>query len=299
MVYTVTFNPSLDYILNTEKLSIGVVNRSSSEYYECGGKGINVSRMLTNLGVRNTALGFVGGFVGDEIIRSLNALNVKNDFIKTNGNSRINVKLRHGEDTEVNALGPLVETAHVDSLTEKIKNMHSGDFLVLSGSVQQNVTSEIYGKLCRIANESGVKTVVDATGKLLLGALPEKPFLIKPNKYELEEIFGVNIVSDDDLIKYAKKLQEYGAQNVLVSLGSDGALLVDENGETHFMSAPQIKPVYTVGSGDSMVAGFIYGYMKKSSFEDALRWGTACGSATASSASIATKTDVNKIYNLL
>lgn len=298
MIYTVTFNPALDYILELDKLEIGKIQKSKTELILPGGKGINVSTVLTNLEVDNIALGYKAGFVGAEIERLLRNMNVKTDFIDLEeGNSRINVKVSAEEETAINTNGPKISESKILELLEKLKNLTENDFLVLSGSIPSSIKDDIYEKICRIVKKQNVKIVVDATKNLLVQALKYNPFLIKPNNEELGEIFGVEIHTKEDAYVYGKKLKEMGAQNVLVSMGKIGAVLIDEVGKEHFLKSPEGKRVNTVGSGDSMVAGFIAGFLKYNNYEDALKMGVSAGSASALSKYLATKEEVYNLFN--
>ena len=296
MIYTVTFNPALDYILELDKLEIGKIQKSKTELILPGGKGINVSTVLTNLEIDNIALGYKAGFVGAELERLLRNMNVKTDFIDLEeGNSRINVKISGEEETAINTNGPQISENKILELLEKLKTLNESDYLVLSGSIPSSIKDDIYEKICRIVKKQNVKIVVDATKNLLVQALKYNPFLIKPNNEELGEIFGVEIHTKEDAYVYGKKLKEMGAQNVLVSMGKIGAALIDEAGQEYFIKSPEGKRVNTVGSGDSMVAGFIAGCEKKG-YEYALKLGTAAGGATAFSDGLAKK---DLIYSLL
>ena len=298
MIYTVTFNPALDYILELDKLEIGKIQKSKTELILPGGKGINVSTVLTNLEVDNIALGYKAGFVGAEIERLLRNMNVKTDFIDLEeGNSRINVKVSAEEETAINTNGPKISESKILELLEKLKNLTENDFLVLSGSIPSSIKDDIYEKICGIVREQNVRIVVDATKNLLVQALKYNPFLIKPNNEELGEIFGVEIHTKEDAYVYGKKLKELGAQNVLVSMGKIGAVLIDEVGKEHFLKSPEGKRVNTVGSGDSMVAGFIAGFLKYNNYEDALKMGVSAGSASALSKYLATKEEVYNLFN--
>ena len=298
MIYTVTFNPALDYILELDKLEIGKIQKSKTELILPGGKGINVSTVLTNLEVDNIALGYKAGFVGAEIERLLRNMNVKTDFIDLEeGNSRINVKVSAEEETAINTNGPKISESKILELLEKLKNLTENDFLVLSGSIPSSIKDDIYEKICGIVREQNVRIVVDATKNLLVQALKYNPFLIKPNNEELGEIFGVEIHTKEDAYVYGKKLKEMGAQNVLVSMGKIGAALIDEVGKEHFLKSPEGKRVNTVGSGDSMVAGFIAGFLKYNNYEDALKMGVSAGSASALSKYLATKEEVYNLFN--
>lgn len=298
MIYTVTFNPALDYILELDKLEIGKIQKSKTELILPGGKGINVSTVLTNLEIDNIALGYKAGFVGAEIERLLRNMNVKTDFIDLEeGNSRINIKVSAEEETAINTNGPKISESKILELLEKLKNLTENDFLVLSGSIPSSIKDDIYEKICGIVREQNVRIVVDATKNLLVQALKYNPFLIKPNNEELGEIFGVEIHTKEDAYVYGKKLKEMGAQNVLVSMGKIGAVLIDEVGKEHFLKSPEGKRVNTVGSGDSMVAGFIAGFLKYNNYNDALRMGVSSGSASALSKYLATKEEVYNLFN--
>lgn len=298
MIYTVTFNPALDYILELDKLEIGKIQKSKTELILPGGKGINVSTVLTNLEIDNIALGYKAGFVGAELERLLRNMNVKTDFIDLEeGNSRINVKISGEEETAINTNGPKISENKILELLEKLKTLNENDYLVLSGSIPSSIKDDIYEKICGIVKKQNVKIVVDATKNLLVQALKYNPFLIKPNNEELGEIFGVEIHTKEDAYVYGKKLKEMGAQNVLVSMGKIGAVLIDEVGKEHFLKSPEGKRVNTVGSGDSMVAGFIAGFLKYNNYEDALKMGVSAGSASALSKYLATKEEVYNLFN--
>ena len=290
MIYTVTLNPSIDYVINLEHLNTGHVNRVNSEHVYPGGKGINVSRILKNLGHDNIATGFVSNFTGDFITNSLSDLNVKSDFIKLdNGFTRINVKIKSDEETEINGGGPHISDEKLRELFDKLSKLKEEDILVLAGSIPSTLKEDLYEKIMEQVKVNNVKVVVDATKKLLLNVLKYNPFLIKPNNHELEEIFNVKLESIDDMITYGKKLQEMGARNVLISRGKDGALLMTENKEVFISNVPKGSVVNSVGAGDSMVAGFISGYINSNSYEEALKLGAASGSATAFSSDLAKK----------
>lgn len=298
MIYTVTFNPALDYILELDKLEIGKIQKSKTELILPGGKGINVSTVLTNLEIDNIALGYKAGFVGAELERLLRNMNVKTDFIDLEeGNSRINVKISGEEETAINTNGPKISENKILELLEKLKTLNENDYLVLSGSIPSSIKDDIYEKICRIVKKQNVKIVVDATKNLLVQALKYNPFLIKPNNEELGEIFGVEIHTKEDAYVYGKKLKEKGAKNVLVSMGKIGAALIDEAGQEYFIKSPEGKRVNTVGSGDSMVAGFIAGFLKYNNYNDALRMGVSAGSASALSKYLATKEEVYNLFN--
>ena len=299
MIYTVTFNPSLDYIVEVEKFRTGCVNRTSKEYMLPGGKGINVSIVLSNLGIENVALGFTAGFVGKEIENKLhNEFNLKTNFINVEqGCSRINFKMKSDDETEVNGMGPVVDDNHVLKLKEQLAMLNKEDILILSGSIPKSLDNSIYAELMSNISDKGVDVVVDATGELLLKTLEYKPFLIKPNNHELEEMFHVKLFNKDDVVYYAKELQKKGARNVLISMAKDGAILVCEDGETYISAAPKGIVKNSVGAGDSMVAGFVAGYSKTKDYEYALRLGICTGSASAFSNDLATKEEVEELMN--
>ena len=299
MIYTVTFNPSLDYIVEVNGFKEGKVNRTSKEYMLPGGKGINVSIVLNNLGIDNTSLGFIAGFTGKEIENRLNnEFNLKTDFIDVeNGYSRINFKMKSEKETEVNGSGPNVETKHVLKLLEKLNELKKDDILVLSGSIPKSLDSSIYATIMKFLYQNEVSVVVDATGDLLLNTLESSPFLIKPNNHELEEMFHVKLSSKEDVLYYAKRLQEMGARNVLISMAKDGAILVCEDKKVYESSAPSGVVQNSVGAGDSMVAGFVAGYTLTKDYEYALKLGICTGSASAFSKDLATKKEVEKLMN--
>ena len=297
MIYTVTLNPSIDYVINLKSLNIGQINRVNSENVYPGGKGINVSRVLKTLGYDNVATGFISGFTGDFIINSLCELGVKSDFIKLdNGFTRINVKIKSNEETEINGGGPHISDEKLKELFDKLSDLKEDDILILAGSIPSTLSDDLYEKIIKHVENNKVKVVVDATKNLLLNVLKYNPFLIKPNNHELEEIFNVKLDNLNDIITYAKKLQEMGARNVLVSMGKDGALLITENGQVLISNAPNGRVINSVGAGDSMVAGFICGYLNSNSYEEALKLGSASGSATAFSSDLAKK---ELIYELI
>ena len=297
MIYTVTLNPSIDYVIKMDHLNTGHVNRVNSENVYPGGKGINVSRILKTLGKDNVATGFISGFTGDFIEKSLHDLKVSSDFIKLeNGFTRINVKVKSDEETEINGQGPHISEEKLQELFDKLARLNKGDILVLAGSIPSTLDESLYEKIMVKVKEIGIKVVVDATKNLLLNVLKFNPFLIKPNNHELEEIFDVKLYNMDDIATYAKKLQDMGARNVLVSMGKDGALLLTEDEDIYVSSAPKGNVINSVGAGDSMVAGFICGYVNTNSYEEALKLGAASGSATAFSSDLAER---ELIYKLL
>ncbi|MGN1051103.1 MAG: 1-phosphofructokinase [Acutalibacteraceae bacterium] len=297
MIYTVTFNPAIDYVVLLDKFNFGEVNRTTREYMNFGGKGINVSIMLSHLGIENVSLGFVAGFTGTAIETGLREKGIKTDFVHLKeGNTRINVKIKGNVESEINAQGPAILEEDIEKLFKKLDLLKSGDTLILAGSIPSSLPEDIYEKILSRLENKNIRFVVDATKDLLVNVLKYKPFLIKPNNHELEEIFGVKLTTVESIAKYAKKLQEMGAKNVLISMAKDGALLVDESGNIHQINAPKGKTVNSVGAGDSMVAGFVAGYLEKHDYLYALKLGTASGSASAFSEYIATKEEV---YNLL
>lgn len=296
MIYTVTLNSSIDYIVRLESLVTGITNRTTSEEYYFGGKGINVSCVLAELDLESTAFGFVAGFTGEAIEKGIRNDKIITDFIKLEkGISRINIKIKAGEETEINCQGPHIEESELERLLNKVDRIKDGDTLVIAGNVPNTMPDDVYERILERIKGKKVRIVVDATKKLLLNSLKYKPFLIKPNRQELSEIFETEISTEADIEKYAKELQKMGAQNVLISLGGDGAMLIDEFGEKHKQGVLKEKVVNTVGSGDSMVAGFIAGYEKEHSYPYALKLGSACGNATAFLSGLATKEKINEL----
>ena len=293
MIYTVTFNPSLDYVIQVDDLTLGNVNRTTKEAVFPGGKGVNVSVMLSNLGISSTALGFIAGFTGEQLKKMLTEFGCDTDFIELKeGLTRINVKINSNEESEINGQGPDISNAAIEQLFEKLQNLKEGDILVLAGSIPNTIPENIYEIIMEKLQEKGIRVVVDATKDLLLNVLKYHPFLIKPNNHELGEMFGVTLNSDEEIITYAKKLQEKGAENVLVSMAGDGAILITEDGAIYKGLPPKGKVVNSVGAGDSMVAGFLTGFLNTGDYEKAFRLGIATGSATAFLAWLATKEDV-------
>ncbi|MEE3480993.1 MAG: 1-phosphofructokinase [Lachnospiraceae bacterium] len=294
MIYTVTFNPSLDYIVSVEHFETGKVNRTSKELMFPGGKGINVSLVLKNLGHDSTALGFMAGFTGKEIERLLDDRQVHSDFIPVaEGISRINVKLRSDEESEINGMGPGIGQAEIDKLYGKLDALKDGDILVLAGSIPSVMPETMYKDIMERLQGRGIRIVVDATKDLLHMVLPLHPFLVKPNNHELGEIYGVTLTTKEEVMPYAKRMQSEGAVNVLISMAGDGALLVAEDGKVYESLPPKGKVKNSVGAGDSMVAGFIAGYLKSSSYEEAFYTGLCTGSASAFSDNLATREEVN------
>lgn len=293
MIYTVTFNPAIDYVVSVENLLEGAVNRTTSEKLYYGGKGINVSIILNRLGIENIAYGFSAGFTGQEIEKGLKSLGVKTDFIPLkNGYSRINVKIKADTETEINGQGPDIPQDAIDALFDKLSTIKSGDTLVLAGSIPKTLPSDIYETILNRLSGRGIRFVVDATKDLLLNVLKYHPFLIKPNNFELGEIFGKNLKTKDEIIACAKELQRQGAENVLVSMGGEGAILISADGQTYHIPAVKGNVKNTVGSGDSMVAGFVAGYIKTGDYKYALELGSASGSATAFSDDLGTYDEI-------
>lgn len=297
MIYTVTFNPSLDYIVAVDDFRLGLTNRTSSELILPGGKGINVSTVLMNLGIESTALGFVAGFTGDEIVRELRTMGVATDFIRIeNGISRINLKLKSIDGTEINGCGPEIDSEAVKQLMAQLDQLSQGDILVLAGSIPSSMPDDIYRSILARLEGRGVMTVVDATRDLLLKVLPYHPFLVKPNNHELGEIFGQKLCTREDVVPYGRKLQEMGAENVLISMAGEGAVLIAANGQVFERPAPEGKLVNGVGAGDSMVAGFIAGWMEQQDYQHAFYMGIAAGSASAFSEHLATQEEIEQVY---
>ena len=296
MIYTVTLNPSIDYVIKVKELVKGHINRVNEEHVYPGGKGINVTRILKNLDNDNIALGFVSGFTGDYIINSLKELGLKSNFIKVEqGFTRINVKIKSEEETEINGQGPNIKKEELDEFYKVIDQLVDGDILILSGSIPSCLDEKLYEDIMKRVEHKNIKVVVDATKNLLLNVLKYKPFLIKPNNHELAEMFNVELNTTQDIIFYAEKLKEMGAQNVLISMGKDGALLVSEDNQVLISSVAKGEVVNSVGAGDSMVAGFISGYLKSQNYEDALRLGAASGGATAFSSDLDIREFIDKL----
>ena len=285
VIYTVTFNPSLDYIVSVKDFRPGMTNRTSSELMLAGGKGINVSIVLGNLGIKSTALGFIAGFTGDEIVRRLHNGGINSEFIKINdGISRINIKLKSIDGTEINGQGPHIDSSH-----------ESGDVLVLAGSIPAGISDNIYKDIMDMLKDKGVQIVVDATSRLLTNVLEYNPFFIKPNQHELGDIFNVTLNTQEEVIPYALELKKMGAVNVCVSMGGKGAILVADDGNVYKAKAPDGILKNSVGAGDSLVAGFLSGWIEKKDYEYAFRKGVATGSASAFSERLATNGEVNDL----
>lgn len=298
MIYTLTLNPALDYAVSVPNFQVGSVNRTQTENILPGGKGINVSVVLHNLGIESVALGFIAGFTGEEIRRLAEQFGCKTDFIRVkNGLSRINVKLKAETESEINGQGPVLQEEDVQTLFDKLDTLQEGDTLLLAGSLSKGMVATVYADICKKLSGRGVRLVVDTTGQQLLSTLEYNPFLIKPNHIELEEIMGYKLAGEEDLIKGAKKLQRMGAKNVLVSMAGAGALLLTENGDSYRMAAPKGEVVNSVGAGDSMVAGFLAGYETTGDYEKALELGIATGSASAFSANLATRAEVEALLD--
>lgn len=300
MINTITLNPSLDYIVKVEDFKVGHVNRTSKEDIYPGGKGINVSIVLKNLGVKNRALGFTAGFTGEEIEKLVANHGVDNEFIRLEkGMSRINVKLKSKEESEINGMGPDISKNDIKKLYEKLEALKAGDFVVLAGSIPNTLPDDIYETIMKDFKDKEINFVVDATKDLLLNVLKYKPFLIKPNHHELGEMFNVKLNSKDEIITYAKKLQEIGARNVIISMAGDGAILIEENGEITISDTPKGTLVNSVGAGDSMVGGFLAGIAENKNIKEAFKIGVATGSASAFSEGLATRDKVEELLKQL
>ena len=300
MIYTVTLNPAIDYVMHPLTLDMGVTNRSSSEEIHIGGNGINISTLLNELGVSNVALGIAAGFTGEYLIHRLQEKGIASSFVLLDkGNTRINVKLQGIVMTMVNGMGPKISQKKVDELLDRIDGIGEGDTLVLTGSIPKSLPDNMYDVIMRRLDGRGIRFVVDAPGDLLMESLPAKPFLIKPNNHEVGRIFGAQPETPEDCMPYAHKLHELGAQNVIVSCGGHGAALVDENDEEHIVPTAKIKLVNATGAGDSMVAGFIAKVNEGASFEDALIFASACGTATAGSKAIAKRSTIDRVVKAL
>lgn len=290
MIYTVTFNPSLDYIVSVDNLRLGIVNRTNKEIINPGGKGVNVSMVLRNLGYDSIALGFQAGFTGKEIARLMEEQGIKSDFIEAKtGLSRINVKVRSDDESEINGMGPGISDEDIDKLYKKLDNLNDGDILVLAGAIPSVMPETMYSDIMKYLSGKNLKIAVDATKDLLMNVLEYHPFLVKPNNHELGEIYGAELKTRDDVVPYARKMQEEGARNVLVSMAGEGAVLLAENGEVYQSEAPKGKVRNSVGAGDSMVAGFIAGYLASGDYGQAFYTGVCTGSASAFSEGMATK----------
>ena len=297
MIYTVTLNPSIDYVIKMDGFCIGRTNRSVSEECYLGGKGINVSLVLKELGIRSTAIGFLSGFTGEEIEKRLLQNGIDTDFVKLGqGISRINIKIEGKDETEINGTGPGISREDTEKFLKKVQNVKSGDILIMSGSVPPSLTENIYEDIIRSLNGKNILFAVDTSGRRLLSILKYGPFLIKPNLQELCEIFEENIESEEDIFLYGERLKKMGAVNVLISLGSKGALLIDEHNSRHRIEALKCKAVNTVGAGDSMVAGFLAGYSKTGSYEYSLKLGQICSAATVILPHLATREKISELF---
>ena len=297
MIYTVTFNPSLDYIVSVNDFQLGLTNRTDSELILPGGKGINVSTILMNLGIDSTAFGFAAGFTGEEIIREVEAMGIRSDFIKIDsGISRINLKLKNIDGTEINGSGPEISEEKIEELLRKLEILGEGDILVLAGSIPASMPADMYSTIMERLQHKNVTFIVDATKDLLINVLKYKPFLIKPNNHELGELFDVKLTTREEVIPYGKKLQKQGARNVLISMAGEGAVLVAEDGSVYEAPAPKGTLVNAVGAGDSMVAGFTAGWIEKKDYRHAFYMGVSAGSASAFSEYLATKEEIMDLY---
>lgn len=297
MIYTVTFNPSLDYIVSVNDFQLGLTNRTDSELILPGGKGINVSTILMNLGIDSTAFGFAAGFTGEEIIREVEAMGIRSDFIKIDsGISRINLKLKNIDGTEINGSGPEISEEKIEELLRKLDILGEGDILVLAGSIPASMPADMYSTIMERLQHKNVTFIVDATKDLLINVLKYKPFLIKPNNHELGELFDVKLTTREEVIPYGKKLQKQGARNVLISMAGEGAVLVAEDGSVYEAPAPKGTLVNAVGAGDSMVAGFTAGWIEKKDYRHAFYMGVSAGSASAFAEYLATKEEIMDLY---
>ena len=298
MIYTVTLNPSLDYVVDVDDFELGRTNRAVSERLYAGGKGINVSFVLKNLGFESTALGFSAGFTGEEIKKQIQERGITENLITVlNGQSRINIKLRGQQETEINGMGPDIEKEHIQQLLKKLSVLSTGDYLILAGSVPMKINDTIYYDILKTLDKKGIKAVVDTTGDLLLNVLKYHPFLIKPNIHELSELFSTEIKTKEEVVQYGLKLQDMGAQNVIVSMAGDGAVFICENGEIYKSEAPKGVLKNSVGAGDSMVAGFLAGFCETKDFAKAFKMGVCTGSASAFSEDLATKEQVRQVMD--
>ena len=297
MIYTVTFNPSLDYIVSVNDFQLGLTNRTDSELILPGGKGINVSTILMNLGIDSTAFGFAAGFTGEEIIREVEAMGIRSDFIKIDsGISRINLKLKNIDGTEINGSGPEISEEKIEELLRKLDILGEGDILVLAGSIPASMPADMYSTIMERLQHKNVTFIVDATKDLLINVLKYNPFLIKPNNHELGELFDVKLTTREEVSPYGKKLQKQGARNVLISMAGEGAVLVAEDGSVYEAPAPKGTLVNAVGAGDSMVAGFTAGWIEKKDYRHAFYMGVSAGSASAFSEYLATKEEIMDLY---
>ncbi len=297
MIYTVTLSPSIDYIVRMSSMRFNVTNRTDSEEFYYGGKGINVSQVLAELDLDSTALGFIAGFTGDAIEKGIQNSRIRTEFIRLKeGFTRINIKIKSGGETEINGQGPDIPDEALEELMKKLDRIQDGDTLVLAGSIPKTCPDDIYERMLERVKNKKIMIVVDATRRLLVNSLNAHPFLIKPNRLELAEIFHATVENDRDVEKYARELQKMGARNVIVSLGRQGAFLLDEEGNTHKCGTLKQTAVNTVGAGDSMVAGFIAGYHKTHDYGYALKLGSACGNATSFLPGLATRAKIDEVF---
>lgn len=294
MIYTITLNPSIDYIVEVDDLKLGGLNRMNRDLKLPGGKGINVSRVLNQLGADNTAIGFLGGFTGRFINDKLQAGQIQTDFVTIADDTRINIKLKHGDETEINGLGPAIREEEAAQLLQKLSSLQTGDIVVLSGSVPPSLGTDFYDRLIQVCKQTGAEFVIDTTGPALMEALMHKPLLVKPNHHELAELFGVNIETREELVLYGRKLLEAGAKQVLISMAGDGALLITGS-DVYHASVPKGKVKNSVGAGDSMIGGFVGTYVLNGDILEAFRTGVASGSATAFSDDLATRDFIEEL----
>lgn len=300
MIYTVTLNPAIDYVVGLDALEVGAINRNCREAFQFGGKGINVSNVLRSLGMETLALGFVAGFTGEALEKGLRDMGLVTRFVHVvQGMTRINVKIKAAEETEINGIGPQITPSDMEALCAQLDEAGAGDTVVLSGSVPKCLGSDIYARIMKRLDGRGMRTVVDATGQALKSTLQHRPFLVKPNLQELSDFFGKTIDSDESIQLAALEMQKMGAKNVLVSMAGEGAYLLDETGKSHRIQCPVGEVVNSVGAGDSMVAGFLTGYLQTADFGYALKLGTAAGSATAFSTGLASSQQINQLIQQL
>ena len=300
MIYTVTFNPAIDYVIRLDRLQPGEINRNEAEEFQFGGKGINVSNVLRTLGFDTVAPGFVAGFIGEGFEKGLSAMGLKNEMIRVKeGMTRVNVKIKAAEETEINGIGPVITETDMETLYRKLDSIGPEDMLVLSGSIPKCLPGDTYERIMARLDGKNIPIAVDATKDLLVNVLKYRPFLVKPNNHELGEIFGKVLKTDEEIAECARKLQEKGGRNILVSMAGDGALLLDENGGIHRIGCPKGKVVNSVGAGDSMVAGFLAGWLETGDYGYALKLGTATGSATAFSIGLAEKPLIDELLATL
>ncbi|MEK4369587.1 MULTISPECIES: 1-phosphofructokinase [Paenibacillus] len=296
MIYTITLNPSIDYIVEVDELKLGGLNRMNRDLKLPGGKGINVSRILNQLGADNTAIGFLGGFTGRFINDKLQEDNIRTDFVTIADDTRINIKLKHGEETEINGLGPAISAEEAEQLLHKLSSLQKGDIVILSGSVPPSLGTDFYDRLIKVCKQTGAEFVIDTTGPALMEALVHEPLLVKPNHHELAELFGVTINTREELVLYGRKLLEAGAKHVLISMAGEGALFITK-AEVHHANVPKGTVKNSVGAGDSMIGGFVGTYVQSGDLLEAFRTGVASGSATAFSDDLATRELIDELRN--